>query len=41
MITKWNHRYNLEELLKETNKYQNKRYIVKNKQEILKIIQDL
>jgi adenylate kinase family enzyme len=38
MIVKWNHGFKLEELLKETNKYQNKRHIVKNKQEILKII---
>ena len=33
--------YSLDRLMKETNIYQNKRYIVKNKNEILKIIQPL
>lgn len=40
MIVQWNHGYQVEELLELTNEFQNKRYIVKNRQETLKIIQE-
>lgn len=39
MIVKWNHGYQLEELLGITEPYQKKRYIVKNRDEVIKIVQ--
>jgi len=41
MMVKWNHGYQLDELLTQTDVYHNKRYIVKNKNEIITIIQEL
>ncbi len=40
MIVQWNHGYQLEKLLEVTNAFQHKRYIVRNRQETLKILQD-
>ncbi len=40
MIVQWNHGYPLSELLEVTNVFQQKRYIVKTRQETLKIIQE-
>lgn len=40
MMVKWNHGYRLDELITQTDLYHNKRYIVKNINEIIKIIQE-
>jgi hypothetical protein len=39
MIVKWNHGYRLEELLGITEPYQQRRYIVKNRHEVVTILQ--